>query len=385
MANIFGNIFGFIIFARFLIPAIYLTDYIFRSDEYFGVAAAVLLSISMIFFACSSSIIYCMKNSITPHLSPTNDRSKYVILLCVLLIFNISLPAFQGLGSEALNNLYNTNKVQAWIGFCLLELCYLQFILAAVFATSKKGVLGNLLCAICIGLLSMSKVIVLAVAFKYLTARLLVGQRSSNKGFFVFIALGIVAVGLLLQVTSGQLSQLGALELVVQVTEVFFYSSNFLYILMFERGGIELLSEYRTVNELDYYGGLKYFLNPLFAVFGMGLNSSIGPFLNYELFGSVDSRGVNPTLFWEVAAVYGILVASAVTPIITILIVVIATWLMRESLRRRSRFEMALIMQLGFYTLTMFADSLYAIRSIIPLIVLLIGFQLVRKRNVSNA
>ena len=87
--------------------------------------------------------------------------------------------------------------------------------------------LGNLLCAICIGLLSMSKAIVLAVAFKYLTARLLLGQRSSNQGFLVFIAIGVIAVGLLLQVTDGQLSQLSAFEVVTQVSEIFLYSSNF--------------------------------------------------------------------------------------------------------------------------------------------------------------
>ena len=58
------------------------------------------------------------------------------------------------------------------------------------------------------------------------------------------------------------------------------------------------------------------------------------------------------------------LVASAASPFVTIVIVFIATVLMRESLKRRSRFEMALIMQLGFYSLTMFADTLFAIRSI---------------------
>ena len=37
MANIFGNIFSFIIFARFVIPAIYLIGYMSRSEENIGV------------------------------------------------------------------------------------------------------------------------------------------------------------------------------------------------------------------------------------------------------------------------------------------------------------------------------------------------------------
>lgn len=379
MANILGNIFAFTVYARFLVPAIYLADYIYRGEENAVVAAAVLLSISMIFFACISAIIYCLKNQVTPHFFPTNDRSKYLLLLSVLVIFNTNLPVFQGVGSDALAELYGSNKVQAWIGLCLLDLCYLQFILSASFSTRYRDVLGNLLVAICIGLLSMSKVIVLAVVFKYLTIRLLVGQRSHNSGAFLLMTLGIVTVGLLFQVTSDHMGTLSWFEILSQTTEVFFYSSNFVYMLMFERGGIELLLKYTAVNQLDYYGGLKYFLNPFFAVFGAGLYSSIGPFLNYELFGVSGGRGVNPTLFWEITAVYGVLVASVVTPFISIFIVFIATWLIRTSLKRRSRFEMALIMQVGFYTLTMFVDSLYAIRSIFPLIVLLFGFQVVRK------
>lgn len=380
LANYFINIYSFYIIYRLILPIFYLITLLLDSSPDSALIVAILFNLICLTGACLYTISYASNTKTTIILSKSHASVKYFTLLVTLGVFNTNLPIVSGGGSDALSMLSVTNKYQSWIGFILLELTYLQFIVSAAFTTSRKKTILMLSMAVIIAALSMSKIVVFIVFVKYLTLRLFLGFRTSIVPIAIALSFGVIFAVYVYLVTISNLSVRNINDLWSTVFEIFYYSANFVYILMLERGGIDTQEVYMNLN--NEFFGINYFLNPFLATFGLGIQSSIGPFLNESLFGIDGTNGVNPTLFFELFMVYGEVIATLIAPLLSIIILLSSKTLITRSLKKRSEFEVTVILQIAFYLITSLSDSLYAIRSIFPLLVLLVIFNIIKKKNV---
>lgn len=312
--------------------------------------------------------------------------NHFLPLIFVLIIFNTNLPLFAGKGSEALASLSITNKYQTWIGFVLLETTYLQFILLGSRSPTKKGTIFLLFVAFIIGSLSMSKAIAAAVLLKFITIRLFTNVKTPLLPVITGIVFSVFFIATVYYFTLSSAAGDGIknitagvdfFSILSTVWEIIYYSANFVYIMMLERGALEYADLYSHLN--NHFIGLNYFLNPFIAPLGMGISQSIGPFINEILFATKGPRGVNPSLFFEFLYVYSAPIAVIFTPIVSVTILIIFYKIFDIAVRTKNTFDAALLMQIAFYLITFLSDSLFSIRSIFPLILILIVRRVISK------
>lgn len=259
----------------------------------------------------------------------------------------------------------------------------MQFIVSAVFSNKRINVILLLCAAVLIGGLSFSKAIVFAVMAKFITFRFFLGRKTPMVTL-LFGSLGAIVFTLFVyQFTEGNNIFSSLQATLWAAVDLVRYSSTFVYMLILERGGIELIDNYAALNNKVF--GINYFLNPVLAAFGHGITQAIGPFLNMELFQKQGSSGVNPTIFVELMMIYNKPTAALLAPILTVGLLSSAYYLIKLSVKKKSEFEVALIAQIGVYFITAMSDSLFAVRSIIPLVVILLIFRFLKLIHVRNS
>jgi hypothetical protein len=153
-------------------------------------------------------------------------------------------------------------------------------------------------------------------------------------------------------------------------------------------GGLQTAQLYS--DNLGNFGTFKYFFNSYLKVIdpNLGINKSIGPFLNYHINGSDIPNGVNPTFFYELIFIYGNkyygIASLPFVPIIFFFFVKITKKLYSFFNSSKDVYTMSLYFFGLKFLLFFLNDTLNALRSL-PFILILIFFKKLKLIKLSSS
>jgi hypothetical protein len=150
--------------------------------------------------------------------------------------------------------------------------------------------------------------------------------------------------------------------------------------------GLDLIEIYHR--QLGNHNIINYFFNSYIKMLGLpgGIKKSIGPFLNYWLYGSDRPNGVNPIFFYELIFItgnkyYGI-VAIFILPVIFYFIIIYYRLL--AYIKRVDIYKMAIYLFMIKFLTGFLTDTLNAIRSL-PFLALLVVIYFLSKVKFSKS
>jgi hypothetical protein len=312
--------FGVAILFRLLLPIIWCLEYIFSdscNDQFIVFFHLIYLICLLIGFIFVYKLFIQHQNKLdkTPSflINQGNDGLPIFLILCILsILFFTPLPVFQSGGSDAIMLMQEESKGATWFfSGALLTLSYplyflfftdksirnkiiyfLFLIIISASAGKKGGILDFFTNLILIASIFMSfrrrfsfKIFLSALFLITLTIFFALYQYLQTIGFELNSSVVAQSLPILYNLTTGS------------YTSYLEYLHNF--------GGLQTAQLYS--DNLGDYGTFKYFFNSYLKIIdpSLGINKSIGPFLNYQINGSDLPNGVNPTFFYELIFIYG--------------------------------------------------------------------------------
>jgi hypothetical protein len=311
--------FGFFLLIRCFFPILwclnFLTSTNFSNQYYFLVLFHLLYLffeslLILLFFNKINKIIENQRNII----SISNNYTNIVILLLLILtlLFNLAtIPLLIDGGSDALVSIGETEKFSTWFIFGIIRIILIPLLLVWYF---EKNIFLRFLIFFYILIFSLldgkkgGLIILLNDIF-------LIHYFFSKKKLqisFKLILILIVIIVITIFYAVLQFNRTIGLDtdfksIIFGVTKIFdlMYNSFTSYLeQMITMNGLNYAVKYS--DQLGTLGTFKYLFNSFTKIiFGYGIDQSIGPFLNYELYGSLFPNGVNPILFFELIFISG--------------------------------------------------------------------------------
>lgn len=312
--------FGVAILFRLILPSIWCLYYLFsdfNNDRFIVFSHLIYLLSLFIGYIFIYKIFIQHQKRLNETSSSIQHQGNYslpfFLILCILLIlFFTPLPIFQSGGSDAIMLMQEEAKGATWFfSGALITLSYplyfllfldrskrnkliyfLLLIMVSASAGKKGGILDFFTNLILIGSIFISfkrtfdfKMLLFATFFLSLTIFFALYQYSQTLGFELNSSVIAQSLPILYNLTTSS------------------YTSYLEYI--HNLGGLQTAHIYS--DSLGDFGTFKYFFNSYLKVIDshLGINKSIGPFLNYQINGSDLPNGVNPTLFYELIFIYG--------------------------------------------------------------------------------
>lgn len=221
----------------------------------------------------------------------------------IFILFNFgSLPILMDRGSDSMVELVIDQKIQTWISYGLLNVFSL-FILFALLHKDGKNYLLYFILLLTI-IVTGKKSALISFFSIYVFLYYIYSKKPSLPFRNILIVISLALFFIILQFirTTGfdfEYKQAGSL-----LSDIVFSSSTSYLEQIISLDGIKYAQQYAS--ELGTFGPLTYIFHPFIKFFfGSDFKMSIGPFLNYQIYGSDFPNGVNPTLFFETIFVFG--------------------------------------------------------------------------------
>jgi len=329
----------------------------------------------------------------------------FSFLILFLILKPFPLPIFSEGGSNAVVKISSQYDKSVWfyfgIMFAINLLASFTFFQSKKYSIKALSFMLVLLTSIIAGKKSGLLQVIANFTFLYLIfkGRELRLFRVRKNGFFihkkmVFIYLlisGFLFIGIYFAII--QLKKTVGDNYIT--TNIFNLLPNFT-ILVFSSSTV-YLDQFITLNGIRYYkdyseslgtlGIVKYFLNPISKfLFNTGIDKAIGPYLNYELFGSNLPYGVNPTLFFEFIFITGNIEIGFLFSIISIILIFKIEQLCIKYLKNNkynNPFRLSFVYGVLVLSLNFTADTLNTIR-MVPFLLMILLFKKICFRKIPS-
>ena len=311
--------FGFFLFIRCLFPIIWCFNFLYGNNlgnQYYFLVFSHLIYLlfeaflSIIFFKKISSIIENHREVIYINRNYNITTLFLLIILTVFFTFG-SMPLLIEGGSDALVSIGETEKFSTWFIFGSIRIILIPLLLIWYF---QKKIFYKVLIFIYILIFSILDgkkggiIILLNNVFfihYFLSKKRLTINYKLLVALTFFVCISILYAVMQFNRTIGLDTDFNSLILgftkVVNLT----YDSFTSYLeQMITMNGLKYAAHYS--DQLGSFGTIKYLFNSFTKLlFGYGIEQGIGPYLNYELYGSMFPNGVNPILFFELIFIGG--------------------------------------------------------------------------------
>ena len=380
--------FGFFLLIRCFFPILWCSEYLFVntfSNEYF-----IIVFIHLIYLLFQSFLIIIFYNKIKSIVEINRDvistnrnyNNITFLLLFILSLFFIygTMPLLLDGGSDALVIIGEDEKFTTWFNFGTIRVILIPLLLIWYF---QKNLFYRYLILFYILIFSIldgkkGGVIILINNFFFIHYFLSKNSLKINFKLFltltIFIIISILYAVLQFNRTIGLDIDLNSIFLgLTKITELTYNSFTSYLEQMISMNGLKYAVNYS--DQLGSLGIFKYFFNSFTKLlFGFGIDKSIGPFLNYELFGSSFPNGVNPILFFELIFISGNIYFS----LFSFLILYIVFHLIYNRIKKLiiavnyNYFDTSIHYYFILFYLSLLSDTLNAIRALPFIFVLFI-------------
>ncbi len=311
--------FGFFLLIRCFFPIIWCL--IFLSSTNFSNQYYFLVFVHLLYLFFETGLIFIFYNKIKKiieiqrdiiYLSRNYNNIVFFLLVILTLFFYLGkMPLLIEGGSDALVSLGETEKFSTWFIFGTIRIILLPLLLIWYF---EKNLFVKFLIFVYIFIFSIidGKKGGLIILFNNIIfIHYFLSKKKLQISFkFIMIITIVIVISFLFAVL--QLNRTIGLDtdfnsILFGITKVFTltYNSFTSYLeQMISMNGLNYAVKYS--DQLGTFGTFKYIFNSFTKIlFGYGIEQSIGPFLNYELYGSSFPNGVNPILFFELIYISG--------------------------------------------------------------------------------
>jgi hypothetical protein len=385
--------FGITIFFRLLLPSLWCVDCIF-SDSCNEQFILFLHLIYLIFLYIGFLFVYQLfkehQNKLEQIPPNIQKQSKYslplFLIVCIISILLFTpLPILQLGGSDAIMLMQEESKGATWFfSGALLTLSYPLYFLFFLDRSTRNKVIYFLLLIVVSASAGKKGGILDFFTNLILIASIFISFRKTVS-FKILLSL-LVLIALTIFFALYQYIKTLGIELdfsiIAQSLPILYdlttgsYTSYLEY--LHNMGGLQTAQLYS--DNLGNFGTFKYFFNSYLKVIdpNLGINKSIGPFLNYHINGSDIPNGVNPTFFYELIFIYGNkyygIASLPFVPIIFFFFVKITKKLYSFFNSSKDVYTMSLYFFGLKFLLFFLNDTLNALRSV-PFILILIFFK----------
>jgi len=394
---------------RGVIPFTWIIYNIFTIQKHLYVLTLHMIYLLVLIFVDVKLLKLLVNKSIStiPHIVNYNNKKEnnylgiiilgYLLIIAIAIFQPFPLPILGERGSDTVIFIDLEYKSSLWFISVLLLVIKL-YLFFVIFKSKKKPIkiaafILIIIYSIIFGKKSAILSILSSLTFLYIIYRgyqlkllkirnygIYLSKRNMIIAFFIsaFLFIGIYFALLQYFRTLQQEFEIpNVLNASIMFINVVISSATIYLVQFFLLDGINYYNLYSEA--LGNFGVLTYFLNPILKfLFNEGIDMAIGPFLNYQLFGSTTPHGVNPTIFFELVFVLG---SVELGFIFSILVMIIVYKLAKFSINyiiyhrygdiHKTSFALAILQFLLFFT----ADTLNAIRMYLPVLfcILMIG------------
>ena len=379
--------FGFFLLIRCLFPIIWCLIFLSStniSNQYYS-----LVFFHLLYLIFETGLIFKFYNKIkklieiqrdTIYLSRNYNNIVLFLLIILSIFFNLgTMPLLIEGGSDALVSLGETEKFSTWFIFGAFRIILVPLLLIWYF---EKKIFLKFLIFVYIFIFSIidgKKGGLIILLNNIIFIHYFLSKKKLRISFkFIMIITIVIIISILFAVL--QFNRTIGLDtdfnsILFGITKVFTltYNSFTSYLeQMITMNGLNYAVKYS--DQLGTLGIFKYLFNSFTKIlFGYGIEQSIGPFLNYELYGSLFPNGVNPILFFELIFISGNIYFSFFSFLI---IYIIFHFIFQRSKKliysiNINLFDSAIHFSIILFYLSLLTDVLNAIRGL-PFIFILI-------------
>ena len=333
----------------------------------------------IIFYNKIKSIVEINRDVISTNRNYNNITFLLLFILSLFFIYG-TMPLLLDGGSDALVIIGEDEKFTTWFNFGTIRVILIPLLLIWYFQKNLSYRYLILFYILIFSILDGKKGGVIILINNFFFIHYFLSKNSLKINFKLFLTLTIfIIISILYAVlqfnrTIGLDIDLNSIFLgLTKITELTYNSFTSYLEQMISMNGLKYAVNYS--DQLGSLGIFKYFFNSFTKLlFGFGIDKSIGPFLNYELFGSSFPNGVNPILFFELIFISGNIYFS----LFSFLILYIVFHLIYNRIKKLiiavnyNYFDTSIHYYFILFYLSLLSDTLNAIRALPFIFVLFI-------------